>query len=89
MAGDACPALGGGRWGSLDSLILYWSMMEQLHYPMAGTIKAELQRQKQAQEAQAAQAASAVPGAAQDMDSGAEAAALMAGGAAAEGGAAL
>ena len=67
-------------------------MMEQLHYPMAGTIKAELQRQKQAQEAQeaqAAQAASAVPGAAQDMDSGAEAAALMAGGAAAEGGAAL
>ena len=35
---------------SLDSLILYWSMMEQLHYPMAGTIKAELQRQKQSQE---------------------------------------
>lgn len=42
---------------SLDSLILYWSMMEQLHYPMAGTIKAELQHQKQAQqEAAAAQA---------------------------------
>lgn len=40
---------------SLDSLILYWSMMEQLHYPMAGTIKAELQRQKQSQE-EAAQA---------------------------------
>lgn len=77
---------------ALDSLILYWSMMEQLHYPMAGTIKAELQRQKQAQEAQAAQAAqaaSAVPGAAQDMDSGAGVAALMAGGAAVEGGAAL
>lgn len=74
---------------ALDSLILYWSMMEQLHYPMAGTIKAELQRQKQAQEAQAAQAASAVPGAAQDMDSGAEVAALMAGGAAVEGGGAL
>ena len=59
---------------------------------MAGTIKAELQRQKQAQEAQAAQvaqAASAVPGAAQGMDSGGEVAALMVGGAAAEGGAAL
>ena len=40
---------------SLDSLTLYWSMMEQLHYPMAGTIKAELQRQKQSQE-EAAQA---------------------------------
>lgn len=41
---------------SLDSLILYWSMMEQLHYPMAGTIKGELQRQKQSQE-EAARAA--------------------------------
>ncbi len=50
---------------SLDSLILYWSMMEQLHYPMAGTIKAELQRQKQAQEEAAAQAGMAQMGAAQ------------------------
>lgn len=45
---------------SLDSLILYWSMMEQLHYPMAGTIKGELQRQKQAQEEAAAQQAGMV-----------------------------
>lgn len=48
-----------GDPASLDSLILYWSMMEQLHYPMAGTIKAELQRQKQAQEEAAARAAAA------------------------------
>ena len=53
---------------SLDSLILYWSMMERLHYPMAGTIKGELQRQKQAQEEAAAlqagmtQAGAAQPG---------------------------
>ena len=47
---------------SLDSLILYWSMMEQLHYPMAGTIKGELQRQKKDQEAAMAQAGMAVGG---------------------------
>lgn len=35
-------------------------MMEQLHYPMAGTIKGELQRQKQAQEEAAAQQAGMV-----------------------------
>lgn len=51
---------------SLDSLILYWSMMEQLHYPMAGTIKGELQRQKQSQE----EAAAAQAGLAQRMGAG-------------------
>lgn len=59
-----------GDPGSLDSLILYWGMMEQLHYPMAGSIKADLQEQKQRQEAMQAQmmqaqmaGAGAVPGA--------------------------
>ena len=46
-----------GDPASLDSLILYWSMMEQLHYPMAGTIKGELQRQKKDQQDAMAQAA--------------------------------
>ena len=46
-----------GDPASLDSLILYWSMMEQLHYPMAGTIKGELQRQKKDQQEAMAQAA--------------------------------
>ncbi len=57
-----------GDPASLDSLILYWSMMEQLHYPMAGTVKAELQRQKQA-----AQTAQTVPGMNRDTGGGKEA----------------
>ena len=54
-----------GDPNSLDSLILYWGMMEQLHYPMAGSIKADLQEQKQRQEAMQAQmmqAQAALPG---------------------------
>lgn len=75
---------------ALDSLILYWSMMEQLHYPMAGTIKAELQRQKQAREEQAAEQAQTAAGMAQDLSGMADQPlswAAAAGDSAAEGGA--
>ena len=40
-----------------DNLILYWGIMEQLHYPLAGTIKQAMEKKKQQEEEQAAQAA--------------------------------
>ena len=45
-----------GNPGELDTLILYWTKMELLHYPGAADTKAALEQRKQAQMAAAAQA---------------------------------
>lgn len=38
-----------GAPGSRETLILYWGIMEQLHYPLAGTIKAALEEAGEAE----------------------------------------
>ena len=36
-----------GNPGELDTLILYWTQMEELHYPGAGKIKGLLEQRRQ------------------------------------------
>lgn len=52
-----------GDPGSIDTLIDYWSIMEELHYPMAGKMRQRLvQRRNTMVNAQVNAAAAAVPG---------------------------
>ena len=61
-----------GDPASTDAAILFWTVMEQLHYPLAGQAKAHItERQKKEQQIQAmAQMQAKIPGAADTVPGG-------------------